>query len=265
MAIVITVAGLKGGIGKSTLTINLAACFHRAGHRALIVDADPQGTCRTWAARASEVSHEGPPVVAIDGKTLRRDLARVSEGFDIVVIDSPPRMGTDARAAMLSADLVVMPVVPGAADVWALQETVAVLEEVRALRPELRAVVVLNRADRTTLAKLAKEALTGIENVASLESTVGNRVAFGEATLAGQGVLDYAPESRAAEEVKAFAAAVLAAAGAGDDEHEKQKQGKPGRRVRTPKGRKTDQGIGRGSPPVRGRGAHGKHRVTASP
>jgi len=210
MALTIAVSSLKGGVGKSTIALNLATCLHRAGHRAIVIDTDPQGTCRMWAAKAAEVEREGPPVVAMDGKTLRRDLERISKGFDVAVIDCPPRMGAETRAAMLASDLVIMPVIPGAADVWALQETIAVLDEAKQYRDELRAVIVLNRGDRTTLAKLALEAL-GELDVRVLDEVIKNRVAYGEATLAGLGVVDYAPESDAALEVKRFAKAVLAA------------------------------------------------------
>ena len=210
MALTIAVSSLKGGVGKSTIALNLATCLHRAGHRAILIDTDPQGTCRMWAAKAAEVEHDGPPVVAMDGKTLRRDLERVSKGFDVAVIDCPPRLGGEARAAMLASDLVVMPVIPGAADVWALQETIGVFDQAKQMRDELRAVVVLNRADRTTLAKLALSALKDLD-VEILGATLKSRVAYGEATLAGLGVVDYAPESDAAIEVRRFAKAVLAA------------------------------------------------------
>lgn len=215
MALTIALSNLKGGVGKSTLSINLATCLHGAGHRVLLVDADPQGTCAAWASRAAELELDGPPVVAMKGSALRRDLPKVSDGFDVVIIDSPPRMGSEARAAMLVADLVVLPVTPGAADVWAAKETVAVLEDARGLRPELRAVVVLNRADRTQLAKMASKAIEDL-GVSALDVTVAQRVAIGEATLAGQGVVTYAPSSDAAREVKRFAKAVLAAVSAAE-------------------------------------------------
>ncbi|MCC6877731.1 MAG: AAA family ATPase [Sandaracinaceae bacterium] len=208
MALVVTVANLKGGTGKSTVALALATTLHGAGHRVLIVDADSQGTCRQWAARAAEAAHEGPPVVSVDTRAIARDLPRLSESYEVVIIDTPARLGPAARAAMVAADLVVLPVSPGAADVWALQETLEVLEEAKALRPELRASVVLNRADRTTLARLASEALSEL-GVRLLGAQLGNRVAHGEAMLGGLGVVEYAPNTKAADEVDRLTREIL--------------------------------------------------------
>ena len=205
----IAVANLKGGAGKSTVAVNLAVALHRAGHRVLVVDADGQGSTATWAAKAAELDHEGPPVVAINGKTLRRDLAHVARGFDAVVIDTPPKMAVEARAAMLVADLVLLPVCPGAPDVWALADTVAVLEDARQLRPELLARVVLNRATRSGLMQATKPAVAGL-GVPVLGVALGNRVAFAEAFAVGQGVIDNAAKSEAALEVRRMVRAVLA-------------------------------------------------------
>lgn len=161
-----------------------------------------------WAARAADQGLAGPPVVAMTGSALRRDLKEVSESFDVVIIDTPPRLGVEARAAMLAADLVVVPTVPGAADVWALQETLAALADSRQLRPELRAALILNRVARTTLAKLTEAAISDL-GIPVIEATLGDRVAFGEATLAGLGVIDYAPASAAAEELRALTTSLL--------------------------------------------------------
>jgi len=148
--------------------------------------------------------------VAINGKTLRPDLAHVARGFDAVVIDTPPKMAVEARAAMLVADLVLLPVCPGAPDVWALADTVAVLEDARQLRPELLARVVLNRATRTGLMQATKAAVVGLGvpvlGVLVLGVALGNRVAF----AVGQGVIDSAAKSEAALEVRRMVRAVLA-------------------------------------------------------
>ena len=218
MPLVLAVANLKGGVGKSTVALNMATTLHNAKRRTLLVDTDGQGTCRTWAAVASDAGQDGPPVVAVDGRSLRRDLYRVAAGFDVVILDTSPRLGTEMRAAILMADLVLLPVVPGAADVWALRETVAVLDEARGLRPEIRVGVVLNRASRTTLTGVTRAAL--VELKVPVLGTLGDRVAFGEATAKGLGVVTYAPESKAAQEVEALVNAVLKAVH-GEDEGKK--------------------------------------------
>lgn len=220
MAEIVVVAALKGGVGKSTLAANLATALHRTGHKTLVVDADPQATLRTWARKGVEAGHDGPAVVAIEALSLRRDLAALATGFDVIVVDLPPRLGADSRAAILLADLVLLPVVPGAADAWALQETLTVLADAQALRPEIRAAIVLNRADRTELGRMTSRAVAGFSDVPVLAERLGARVAIGEATLAGQGVVDYAPSSTAAYEVRGLTRAVLAMLGRSTDVEE---------------------------------------------
>ena len=203
MSVTLTVAALKGGVGKSTITLNIAACLHQAGHRVLIVDADSQGTCRIWGSKSAEAGYDGPPVIGLDGRSLRRDLERVSTGFDAVIIDTPPRMAVETRAAMLAADMIVLPVTPGGADTWALHETLQVLEEATTLRSDLRAAIVCNRADRTTLSRISLRALEEL-HVPVLKTQIGNRVIFGESTLAGRSVVDMAARSTAAQEIEAL-------------------------------------------------------------
>jgi len=208
--LVFTFANLKGGSGKTLLATNLASALHAAGHRIALIDVDQQGSSLAWRARASELGVEGPPCFATRASALRADLPGLVGSFDALVIDSPARLGAEARAAVLVADVVLVPIAPGAADLWAARETVAVIEEARSFRPELRARSVLNRADRTQLARLAERALADL-GIEPLGVTIGSRVAFGEAMLAGEGVVTHAPKSEAAAEVRRLTRAVLAA------------------------------------------------------
>jgi chromosome partitioning protein len=210
MCIVIAFCNLKGGAGKTTLAVNVAAALHRGGTRALLVDADPQGSATAWAARAAELGRDGPPCVSVASAALRRDLPRLIETFDVALVDGPARLGTETRAAMLVADLVVVPMAPGAVDLWAAAETVKVLEDARGLRPELRAVALLNRSDRTSLSRVARAAIDDL-GIEPLDVAVGSRVAFGEGMLTGLGVVDHAPTSEAALEIRRLTKALLGA------------------------------------------------------
>ena len=201
MAFIIAVTGLKGGVGKSTIAANLATCYHASGRRVLAVDADPQGTLRSWAAVAAEGGVDGPPVVGVDSRALSRDVLALGRDYDVIVIDCPARLGPESRAAMMVADLVLLPSLPGPADAWALRQTLDVLSEAQALRPQLAARIILNRVDtRTTLTELARDNVSEL-GVELLGDGLGNRVAFAEAILAGKGVSTYAPSSPAAAEV----------------------------------------------------------------
>jgi len=206
---IISVIGQKGGIGKSTMTICLGVAAIERGLRALLVDADPQGTVRTWADVANEVegrdAHETPTVVAM-GATMHRagQLASLAGGYDLTIIDCPPRHGDIQRSALMMADVAVLPCGPSAADAWALAGTVDVVQEVRTLREELRACIVITRAQgRTVLGRGARGVLES-SGFPVLSSKLESRVAYQEALAAGRGVTAYAPRDRAASEVRAL-------------------------------------------------------------
>jgi len=86
--VIVAVAGQKGGAGKTTVAVNLAAEGIARGLRVLLVDADPQGSARTWVAVAVEGGHPVPSI-ATGGATMHADLPARAKGFDLVVVDTP--------------------------------------------------------------------------------------------------------------------------------------------------------------------------------
>jgi chromosome partitioning protein len=89
-----TCLSVKGGAGKSTIAVNLAAEFQRRSQRVLLVDADPQGTSRVWSEIAAEGGRTPPTVIAM-GKDIHRpgQLERFTDSFDVIGIDCPGRDG----------------------------------------------------------------------------------------------------------------------------------------------------------------------------
>ncbi|MFO0761786.1 MAG: ParA family partition ATPase [Byssovorax sp.] len=200
---IVALSGQKGGIGKSTTAVCLAAAALQQGLRVLLVDADPQGTARTWGEVASESGRAAPTVVAM-GATMHRpgQLPEMAAAYDLTIIDCPPRHGDVQRSALMVADLVILPCGPTAVDAWALAGTLEVVNEARALRDDLRACVLITRKQgRTALGKGARAVLE-TSGLGVLGTELGYRIAYQEAMATGQGVTTYNPRDPAAREIK---------------------------------------------------------------
>jgi chromosome partitioning protein len=202
---IVATLGLKGGAGKTTLAVNLAAELTARGHRVLLVDGDPQQSAKTWADVGLEAGREVPTVVAM-GSNLHHpgQLDRLGASFDSIVIDSPPRLDGVQRAALMKADVALIPCSPSPVDVWALAASVELVREAQIVRPALKAFVVMNRTANTRMAKATRAAIAEQAGLPMLDAGLTQRVQHTEAFAAGQGVTTYAPQDAAADEVRAL-------------------------------------------------------------
>ena len=208
---IVALTGQKGGVGKSTLAICIAAELLERRHKVLLVDADPQGTIRTWGEVAAEAGRAMPTIVSM-GSTMHRpeQLPTVRQGYDDVIIDCPPRHGDIQRSALMAADLALLPCGPSSADAWALAASIDLVNEARSLRTDLEARIVITRKQvRTALGRSAREELekSGVE---LMKAELGYRVAYAESLGAGQGVTAYAPKDAAAQEIRSLVSELLA-------------------------------------------------------
>lgn len=201
---ILATIGQKGGSGKTTVCVNVAAEFMRRGRAVCVIDADEQGSARTWGDVATEAGHPAPTVVSMGAGLHRPDQApAIAQRFDVTVIDCPPRHNEVQRAALAVADVALIPCGPGPSDLWALAETLDLVAKARELRPDLRAAIVVTRRRHTALGANVRPALADV-GVPVLTSELGLRSAFEEALAAGQGVTEYAAASAAAKEVQAL-------------------------------------------------------------
>lgn len=207
---IVALLNQKGGVGKTTLALHLAGAWAAGGQRAVVVDADPQGSALDWSQARAEASVSRLfGVVGLARETLHREVPEIARSADHVVIDGPPRVAALARSALLAADLVLIPVQPSVLDGWASAEMLRLLDEARVFRPELRARFVLNRcAARTVIARETAEALAG-SDPSVLASRIGQRVVYPEAAAQGRLAFELDPQGPAAIEIAALAAEVL--------------------------------------------------------
>jgi chromosome partitioning protein len=202
MAIVITVAQQKGGTGKTTLAANLAAAL-AADRRVAMLDIDPQRSLTRW----HQLRPEKVPVLHVSdvsGWRLSGEMDRLKKAHDIVLIDSPPQIDTDARLAIRAADLVLVPVQPSPPDVWAAEGTLKL-----AAAEKRRMAMVLNRLPSS--GKLRESVIAQLQASGHplLTATIGNRTGFASAFALGLGVTEAAPRSTAANELRALLAELL--------------------------------------------------------
>lgn len=146
----------KGGTGKTTSTAFLATALHRQG-RALAVDCDPQGSLLSWSAGLPF------PTVSLPVSDVHRRLAGLADGYDHVIIDSPPGNTAIIRSVILSVPLVIVPVAATGLDINRLGPTWAMLRDLEDSHPLGLAVgVLLTRVRAGTRSRLeARAELSG--------------------------------------------------------------------------------------------------------
>ena len=202
---IIAVVNQKGGAGKTTLSMHVAATLTQRGQRVMLVDADPQGTATRWAAAATQEIPFPVPVcgLAAAGRMLHREVQKYVKDYAYVVIDCPPALDAlTPQSALLVSDLAVVPLIPSPLDVWAATGVTFLIENARAVNMTLRALLVLNQCQpRQVLAQEVREQLDAFQ-IPLAKAYLGDRVVYRQAPLLGTSVHTMGKEAaQAIEEV----------------------------------------------------------------
>jgi chromosome partitioning protein len=186
----------KGGTGKTTLALSLAVAAMQAGRTVAIIDLDPQSSAGNWAERRNQ---DNPAVVSAHVPRLAAVIATAREnGTDLLIIDTPGKSEQTALAAAKAADLVLIPSRPQVYDL----ETLAASKEIVELAGGPLAFVVLNAVPPQGRRHEEARAVIAELNLPVCPTILVQRAAYGDAPNAGQGVTEYEPDGKAAEEIR---------------------------------------------------------------
>jgi chromosome partitioning protein len=195
---IIVVAQQKGGAGKTTIAAHVAVALSQMNNKVAVIDIDPQGSLTAWyeiRKKKFGEDYTGLNFSATSGWRIASIISKLKDNFEYIVIDSPPHTETDSKSAIREATLLVVPLQPSPADLWASKSTFKFAEQ-----EKIKFVAVMNRVSNNS--KLAEELKKEIPNLA--KARLGNRTAFAGAFLEGKTVTETQPKSTAAEEVKAL-------------------------------------------------------------
>jgi chromosome partitioning protein len=193
---VISLTTQKGGTGKSTLATCLAVAAGEAGEQVLAIDCDEQGTLTAWAHGRSGQ----PPMVAALPRAdrLADFIHEARDRFSVVFLDTPGRDSALTHATMTAADLCLIPIRPTKVDAHGNKPTLQAC-----IRSNRRFAFVLNQCATTIFSPRAHEMAAGLSALGVLaQPMIGMRVDYQDAYSAGQGVTEYAPEGKAAAEMR---------------------------------------------------------------
>lgn len=187
----IGVTNLKGGVGKTTIAQNLAVCFAHMEYRVCIVDTDTNQNSLSWSGARSE---ELPAITVVgitNTKALNKTIEQLVGDYDIVLIDGTPNLTEMTTRIILSSDILIIPIRPGAHDFRTMDEFLERYNQAKEFRDEIPAYLLLNEyAESKQVHKGIRDMLASNYDIPLLATTVKSRVSYAETSIAGEGVYE---------------------------------------------------------------------------
>lgn len=175
---IITLAHQKGGVGKSTLTLNLAYSFKDHLHTA-VVDLDVQGTISQLKPLIQDLN-------VVPGVSKLSDLQQLP--YDCIFVDTPPYLSADLPELFAISDLVIIPTKPGIADLMAIRATIAMLQEVKGKNPDLKTAIVFNMIKTSSSMTAEIRQMVNEYGIPVFKRMITDRVSFARSLAVKDGI-----------------------------------------------------------------------------
>lgn len=202
---VLSTINLKGGVGKTTIAVNLAVAFANRGKKVCIIDTDSEQLSSVkWSGQRDDAMVR-VAVSAVSAEKLVREASEYAKMYDLVILDGAPQLGKLANSTLIASDVVIVPITASALDFWAMENFLERFQEAKNLKESLQAYILLNRySSARNVSKEILDVLNEFPEIGKLQSTIGDRVAYNEIITQGVGVVEY-KDSKAKREMEALA------------------------------------------------------------
>lgn len=191
---IISILSQKGGVGKTTVALNLSVAASLNRKTSVVVDIDPQASITQWGDSRNK---ESPTVISVQASRLSQTLKKCLDNkIDLVFIDTAPHAEQSALSAARHADLVIIPCRPSIIDIRAIQSTIDICKIA-----EVKYFIVLNQVlSRSNLTQDALNALNDLK-IPTAPINIGQRISYINSVIQGQGVMEFDPKGKSFEEV----------------------------------------------------------------
>ena len=198
---IISVLNIKGGVGETTVAVNLACSLQQAGQKVLIIDTDSQGSALAWQGQREQ--NDVMLISLPNAVVLRKQALKLSEEYDTVIIDGSPNVDTLAAVSIALSDLILLPVGPSPLDIWASSKMVSKIEEAQAINPSINAAFLVNKFNGRTLISQETEMVLKEYPLEMMDTKLGSRVAYADTMTQGLSVLEW-HDKKAKEELQSL-------------------------------------------------------------
>jgi len=203
---IINLSNIKGGVGKTTIAINMASYIASEGSKVLLVDADPQGKVLQWQSMSNNETFN---VIHHPYDKLHLDIHDLSEGYEHTIIDAPPSICKITLSALLASNLVIVPIEPSPLSSWLSLEIVSLIKDARKHNRGLVGRFLMSRM--VTGTAVGRDAKNNLDSYGMdlINTEICQRTDFVKAMLQGLSIFEYSPKSEAAKNIQSLCREVI--------------------------------------------------------
>lgn len=203
---VISFLNQKGGVGKTTLAVNVAACLASRGHKILLIDADKQGSANTWAGLRDYSPFQ---VISLARENMARDALKLAKEFEYTIIDGPPHAESIARSCIVASDFVALPIEPSGLSTWASDLTVRQVRDAQEIKPTLKCGFVVSRKIVNTVIGREIRLMAADAGIPILDTDIEQRVSYAESLTMGKTIFEWSGSRVAARAIQQLTDEIL--------------------------------------------------------